>query len=117
MNFTQEAQGFPRASFYVQNREVVTVARPLDYKTVEELQAAIDRYFDACEGKVLTDDDGNVLTDKKGRPIVVGAKPPTVTGLALALGFNSRQALLNYHTMVILTKMNIIMVYIHILIF
>lgn len=72
------------------------MARPLDYKTPEELQKAIDQYFDACEGKLLTDDEGNVLTDKKGRPIVIGAKPPTVTGLALALGFNSRQALLNY---------------------
>lgn len=72
------------------------MARPLDYKTVEELQAAIDQYFISCEGKTLTDDEGNVLTDKKGRPIIVGAKPPTVTGLALALGFNSRQALLNY---------------------
>ena len=72
------------------------MARPLKYKTVGELEAAIDEYFTKCKGEPLTDDDGNVMTDKYGRPIIIGAKPPTVTGLALALGFTSRQALLNY---------------------
>lgn len=72
------------------------MGRPLKYKTVEELQAAIDQYFDDCEGKKLLDDYGNVVTDKNGVPIIVGAKPPTVTGLALALGFTTRQTLLNY---------------------
>ena len=28
--------------------------------------------------------------------VIVGAKPPTITGLALALGFASRQSLLDY---------------------
>ena len=60
------------------------------------MQKVIDKYFKSCEGKALTDDEGNVLTDKYGAPIIVGAKPPTITGLALALGFTSRQALLNY---------------------
>ena len=72
------------------------MARPLKYKTVDELQAAIDQYFEDCKGKPLLDDDGNAVTDKHGNPIIVGMKPPTVTGLALALGFASRQALLNY---------------------
>ena len=31
-----------------------------------------------------------------GEPVIVDAHPPTVTGLALALGFTGRQALLNY---------------------
>lgn len=66
------------------------------YKRSEEMQCIIDEYFKTCEGRVLTDVNGNVLTDKYGSPIIVGAKPPTVTGLALALGFTSRQALLNY---------------------
>lgn len=70
--------------------------KKLKYKTVEELQAKIDEYFNACKGEVLTDADGNALTDKYGRPIMVNAVPPTITGLALALGFRSRQALLNY---------------------
>ena len=72
------------------------MARPLKYKTVEELQAAIDAYFEECQGKTLLDDSGGGVTDKYGAPIIVGAHPPTVTGLALALGFASRQALLNY---------------------
>lgn len=72
------------------------MARPLKYKTVAELQEAIDQYFDNCRGEPLLDDEGTVLTDKRGNPIIVGAKPPTVTGLALALGFSTRQSLLNY---------------------
>lgn len=66
------------------------------YKTKEELQERIDAYFEECKGRVLQDTDGNILTDKYGAPVVVDAKPLTITGLALALGFNSRQALLNY---------------------
>ena len=69
--------------------------RPWMYKNVEEIQEKIDTYFQECEGKPLVV-DGEVMTDKYGEPIIVGKKPPTVTGLALALGFNSRQALLNY---------------------
>ncbi|WNX84377.1 terminase small subunit [Agathobaculum sp. NTUH-O15-33] len=72
------------------------MARPLKYKTVEELQTAIDEYFQSCEGTVLKDEDEQVVFDKFGRPVIVGEKPPTVTGLALFLGFHSRQALLNY---------------------
>lgn len=43
----------------------------------------------------MKDSDG-ILVLYKGHPVVIGAKPPTVTGLALALGFASRQAMLNY---------------------
>lgn len=69
---------------------------PPRYKTKEEMQKRIDEYFTACEGYVLTREDGEPLYDKNGRPIITGEKPPTITGLALALGFTSRQALLNY---------------------
>ena len=72
------------------------MARPLKYKTVAELQDAIDQYFEACKGEILCDDCGKAVLDKYGRPIVVNAEPPTVTGLALSLGFSSRQTLLNY---------------------
>lgn len=66
------------------------------YKTVEEIQEKIDKYFEECEGTVLNNANGEVVLDKYGDPVVVGRKPLTITGLALALGFNSRQALLNY---------------------
>jgi hypothetical protein len=74
----------------------VNVGRPLKYKTAEELQKAIDAYFKDCEGNVLKDTDGSIVCDKYGQPVIVKRRPPTVTGLALALGFNSRQTLLNY---------------------
>ena len=70
--------------------------RPLMYKTKEELQEKIDEYFEMCKGRILTDDDGIAYRDKNGIPVIVDARPPTITGLALALGFASRQALLNY---------------------
>lgn len=72
------------------------MARPKIYDTPKKMQKAIDKYFEDCQGKPLLDDNGAVLTDKKGKPIIMGARAPTITGLALALGFNSRQALLNY---------------------
>jgi hypothetical protein len=48
--------------------------RPLKYKSVKEMQNAIDKYFDEC--------------DRENRPY-------TVSGLAYALGTN-RQTLINY---------------------
>lgn len=72
------------------------MARPLKYNTVDELQAAIDQYFEDCRGRPLLDECGDPRLDKHGNPIIVGAHPPTVTGLAYALGFSSRQSLLNY---------------------
>lgn len=66
------------------------------YKTVEEMQAVIDQYFEDCKGEPIIGDDGQPILDKYGQPFIINAHPPTVTGLALALGFTSRQALLNY---------------------
>lgn len=66
------------------------------YKTVEEMQAVIDQYFEDCKGEPIIGDDGQLILDKYGQPFIINAHPPTVTGLALALGFTSRQALLNY---------------------
>lgn len=68
----------------------------LKYKTVVELEEAIEGYKAYCAGQVLKDKDGTVMTDKYGEPIITGNHPPTVTGLAYYLGFKSRQALLNY---------------------
>lgn len=72
------------------------VGRPPMYKTAEEMQKKIDEYFESCKGRVYTDSEGNAVTDKYGLPIIIAARPLTITGLALALGFTTRQALLNY---------------------
>ena len=72
------------------------VGRPPIYKTPKEMQKNIDKYFEDCFGKPLIDKNGNVMTDKDGNPVYTKQRPLTITGLALALGFNSRQALLNY---------------------
>lgn len=68
----------------------------LTYKSPEEMQEKIDAYFADCKGHPLLDDKGAAVTDKFGYPIILDSKPLTVTGLALALGFTTRQSLLNY---------------------
>jgi hypothetical protein len=70
--------------------------RPPTYKTAAEMQEKIDKYFEECKGTVVKDKYGIPITDKYGNIVVIGARPLTVTGLALALGFTTRQALLNY---------------------
>lgn len=70
--------------------------RPLMYKTPQEMQLLIDEYFAECKGRYLKDADGQPVKDKYGYPVIIDSRPPTITGLALALGFASRQALLNY---------------------
>lgn len=72
------------------------IGRPPTYKTKEEIQKKIDEYFESCKGTVKYDSEGYVLVDKFGRPVIFDDRPLTITGLALALGFNSRQTLLNY---------------------
>lgn len=73
------------------------VGRPPKYRTAEEMQNVIDQYFKDCEGIKALDEDGNPrVSAKYGWLYEIEPKPPTVTGLALALGFNSRLALLNY---------------------
>jgi len=49
--------------------------RPKIYTEVEKLQAAADKYFEDCKSMKL---------------------PPTITGLTMALDFNSRQTLHEY---------------------
>ena len=74
--------------------------RPRKYQTPEEMQVVIDQYFKECEGEILLDKDGNPMLDKWGHPIIINKKPPTIIGLALALGFTSgryQQCLLEDH--------------------
>lgn len=68
----------------------------LRYPNAEVLREAVNKYFEECEGHILTDENGQAVTDKNGVPVKIGAHPPTVTGLSLWLGFKTRQSLLNY---------------------
>ncbi len=69
---------------------------PRKWKSVKAMQKAIDAYFESCKGKPIIGDDGQPLMDKYSNVILIGQKPPTVTGLALSLGFTGRQALIDY---------------------
>ena len=53
----------------------MSLGRPRKYNSVEELQSEIDNYYQMCK-----DED----------------EPLTITGLALYLGFESRQSILDY---------------------
>ena len=66
------------------------------FTSPEEMQEKIDQYFKDCEGQLLLDHNEDPILTKWGDPIYLNRKPPTVTGLALALGFKTRRALLIY---------------------
>lgn len=71
--------------------------RPPKYENKEEIEGLIEDYFKVCDGELFLNEEGNPIISEKGFTVYkLPPKPPTVTGLALALGFNSRQALLNY---------------------
>lgn len=72
------------------------VGRPPKYESKEEIEEKIEAYFKKCEGEVLKYDNGEPFFNKYGNPVIINQHPPTVTGLALALGFSSRMSLLNY---------------------
>lgn len=63
----------------------------------QDAKDRFERYCDECKGKPLIDQEtGLISLDNYGRPIFVGSKVPTVSGLALALGFVNRQNMLRY---------------------
>lgn len=70
--------------------------RPRKIRSLKRMRELIEQYFRECEGRIALDEEGHAITDKYNNPIIIGQKPPTVAGLALALGFKSRQTLLNY---------------------
>ena len=72
------------------------MGRKPTFTSAEEMQEKIDAYFASCEPELLRDADGNPVLNKNGEPVYVGGRPMTIQGLALALGFTSRQSLLNY---------------------
>lgn len=73
------------------------MARKPKYESVEQIEELIEAYFESCKGEILRDEDGRIVFNQKdGTPVWVGRKPPTIPGLALALGFSSKQSLYNY---------------------
>ena len=70
--------------------------RPPRFRSPEAMQAKIDAYFEACQGEVLKNDFGQPVLNKWGEAVMVDVHPPTMTGLALALGFRDRSSLLDY---------------------
>lgn len=72
------------------------VGRPPKFKSVEAMERLIEAYFEGCRGEVLRDADDKPVLNKFGEVVMVGARPPTMTGLALALGFADRSSLLDY---------------------
>lgn len=67
----------------------------MKYGTADELEEAIEAYFEKCKDELVYNDDGEVATDKGGNPIFI-PHPPTIAGLARALGFMDRQSLYDY---------------------
>lgn len=71
--------------------------RPPKYTSKDQIEGLIEQYFQDCEGHILINEQtGQPVLDKWGYPVYVDRHPPTVTGLALALGFATRISLLDY---------------------
>lgn len=70
--------------------------RPPKYKTAEDLEKAVDAYFEEMTPKPITyvNKDGETvqLQDKSGQPVYTQAVP-TTAGLALYLGYCDRASL------------------------
>lgn len=67
------------------------------FRGEEDIKNRIERYFHSCEGVQALDDECSPVFDKNGAPVyAVPESPLTVSGLAMALGFGSREELLSY---------------------
>ena len=67
------------------------------FRSAEEVNAKIEHYFRSCEPVQAVDDECAPVFDKNGAPVyAVQEVPLTVSGLAIALGFGSREELLSY---------------------
>ncbi|WP_428043426.1 terminase small subunit [Candidatus Avelusimicrobium faecicola] len=70
--------------------------RPAMFRTPEAMQAKIDEYFNSQVGQFpLLDRNGKQVYTKAGVPLFE-ERPPTVSGLALFLGFADRYSLYEY---------------------
>ena len=72
-----------------------TIGRPRIFKSPQEMQDSIDEYFDSCVPIYLKNDDREFVM-VKGKPYIINLNRPSVTGLALHMGFCSRTSFYNY---------------------
>jgi len=79
----------------METKEKHAGGRPPLFSTVEEIQCVIDAYFESCKPEYVKDADDKIMQNSKGQP-VMKLNPPTITGLAIALGFNSRATIYEY---------------------
>ena len=70
---------------------------PAQFDSVRKIETRINAYFKKCMGEMLVDEEtGRVTLDKKGKPVYANTRPPTLSGLALALGFTSKAEMLGF---------------------
>jgi hypothetical protein len=85
----------------------MSAGRPLTWDSVEALEKAVDGYFEYIKGEFHEEDEViETKSRKKGednKSITIKTKiwdrepePPTITGLSLYLGFESRQSFHDY---------------------
>lgn len=67
--------------------------RPPKYSNPDIMQKKIDEYFNQCIPIYAKDESGKVLIGQNGKPIIENINAPTVTGLALFLGYADRQSI------------------------
>lgn len=68
--------------------------RPAMFQTPQEMQEKIDEYFASCKPTFLTV-NGKTVLDKNKNPMI-DYHPATIAGMALYLGFESRQSMYDY---------------------
>ena len=69
--------------------------RPPKYKTAEEMQAAIDAYFESCKGEPIIGGDGQPIMDKYGNVILIHATDGHGAGARAGLYLAARPAQLS----------------------
>lgn len=71
--------------------------RPSLFKTVEEIERKIEEYYFFIEGEFEIMDYVNLLGEPDKKKVYTReAENPSITGLALYLGFESRQSIYDY---------------------
>lgn len=66
------------------------------FETEPEMKEAIQEYMNNCKPEYLVDPSTGEYMLDKGQAILLSPNKPTITGLALALGFESRQSMYDY---------------------